>query len=146
MAADPWKKYDSFPYRMAGKFIDFQNDAFNMALFLSTSNANDPTKAMYSDLTHEVASAFGYTTGGVGLTGVTLSVSGPTVKWTSGNGIWTAFGGSIVCRYAVIYDMTTGDLVCWSLLDNTPADITVTAGSVLTVQIASGGIYTITGM
>ncbi|HKT90091.1 MAG TPA: hypothetical protein VJQ59_16720 [Candidatus Sulfotelmatobacter sp.] len=144
MAADPWKKYDSFPYRMAGKFMDFQNDAFKMALFTSASNASDPTKSVYSDLTGEVAAGFGYTTGGVALSGVTLSVSGATVKWTSGNGVWTASGGAIVCRYATIYDTTTGDLVCWSLLNNTPADVTAT--SVFTVQIATGGIYIITGM
>lgn len=146
MAADAWKKYNSFPYRMAGKFLDFQNNTFNMALFTSASNANDPTRTTYSALTNEVSNANGYTTGGVALTGVSLTQVTSTVTWTTGNATWNATGAGITCRYAVIYDATTGDLVCWSLLDNTPADVVVTAGNPLNLQINSSGVYTITGM
>jgi hypothetical protein len=53
---------------------------------------------------------------------------------------WTASGGSIVARFAVIYEVT-GNVVCYCLLDSTPADVTVTTGNTLTVQIAAGGVF-----
>ncbi len=148
MATDAWKKYNTFPFHTLEKLIDFRGagDTFKMALFTSASNANDPTVATYGALTNEVASANGYTTGGVTLSGVTLSQSTSTVTWTTANAAWTASGGSIVCRYAVIYDSTTGDAICWSLLDNTPANVTTTDGNTLTIQISPSGVFTVTGM
>jgi hypothetical protein len=146
MAANPWKKYNRFPFRTAGKNINFATDTFKMALFTSSSNANDPTQTTYSGLSNELATANGYTVGGVTLASVSLTQVGPTVTWKTGNGAWTAAGGSIVCRYAVIYDSTTGDAICWALLDNTPADVTTTSGNTLTVQIDTNGVFTISGM
>jgi hypothetical protein len=146
MAANPWKKYNSFPFRMAGKHIDFSGDTFKMALFTSAGNASNPTQTTYGSLTGELPTANGYTVGGVTLTGVSLTQATATVTWATGNATWTASGGSLVFRYAVIYDSTTGDVICWALLDNTPADITVTSGNSFTVQINTLGVYTITGM
>jgi hypothetical protein len=59
---------------------------------------------------------------------------------------WNASGGSITARRAIIYDdtATNDDLVASILLDNTPADVTATAGNPLTLQWNASGIFTST--
>ena len=55
---------------------------------------------------------------------------------------WTASGGSIVARYAVIYEVG-GNVLCYCLLDSTPADVTVTDTNTLTVTINASGLFTL---
>jgi hypothetical protein len=62
--------------------------------------------------------------------------------------VFTASGGSITARYAVIDDDTVttpvaDPLVCYSLLDNSPADLTATDGNTFTVQMNASGIFTL---
>ena len=56
--------------------------------------------------------------------------------------VWTAAGGSIVARYAVIYE-SAGNVLCYCLLDATPADVTVTDTYTLTVALNASGIFTL---
>ncbi len=71
-----------------------------------------------------------------------------SVKFDVDDVVWTAGAVSIVARYAVIYDDThaTDALVCWALLDNSPANVTATTGNTLTVAIHANGVFAITGM
>lgn len=148
MAADAWKAYNSFRKNVGDGLIDLDTHTFNVALFLSASNANDVAQTVYTALTSEHANASGYLTGGAALTGVTWNYSGTTATFDFTDPTWTASGGSIICRYAVIYDDTAAGkpLVCFSLLDNSPADVTVTAGNPLTLTINASGCFTLTGM
>jgi hypothetical protein len=55
-----------------------------------------------------------------------------------------------VARYAVIYvDATVNSIVkpllCVSLLDTAPANVTATNGNTLTVAINASGVFTLTG-
>lgn len=150
MAADAWKKYESFPEYMGDGTIDMDGHTFKMALYLSTSNAATvTTNTVKADLTNEHANNNGYTTGGVTVA-ATWTHSGGTTTFDVADGSWTASGGSIVARFAVIYDDTPSSpadpLVCYSLLDNTPANVTATDGNILTVQIHASGVFTVTGM
>lgn len=149
MAANAWVKYDSFPERMGNKVFEMDTDAFYMALYLSTSNAATTSNNNKADLTNEHANANGYTTGGTSIT-PTWSYSGGTTTWDTTDAQWTASGGSIVARFAVIWDDTptspADPLLCYSLLDNAPADVTVTDGNTLTIQINGSGVFTVTGM
>jgi hypothetical protein len=43
----------------------------------------------------------------------------------------------------VIYDATTGDLLAYCLLDSAPADVSVTAGDTLTIEMSTGGLFTL---
>ena len=114
-------------------------DTYKMALFLSTSDLGAATTT-YAAVTNEHANANGYTTGG---TAVTLSKSGTTtVTFDSTDATWTASGGSIVARFAAVYEVA-GSVVCYCLLDSTPADVTVTTGNTLTVQIHASGAFTL---
>lgn len=150
MAATAWRKYESFPIFLGDGTIDLDTHTFKVALFQSTSNAATvTTNQFYGDLTNEVANANGYTTGGVTLTGVSWTKTGGTSTWDfSGDPSWTAAGGNIVARFAVIYDNTTGSkhLVAYCILDSTPADITVSNGVTFTLTLNASGIFTVTGM
>lgn len=144
MAADAWKIYDSFKEKMADGTLDLDNNTFKCALFTSSLTPSQ-TDDLYSALTGEVAEAFGYTTGGETLTTVTWVESGGTVTFDSDDISWNATGGSLVARYAIIYESSTSQLVAMSLLDNTPADVTVTDGNTLLIQIDPSGIFTLSG-
>lgn len=139
MAAGTW----TFPTAAktsltTGTFLDA--DSYKIALFLSTSNIGSGSTT-YAGLTNEHANANGYTTGG---NAVTLSRSGTsTVTFdTTDPAVWTASGGSIIARYAVLYEVG-GNVLCYCLLDSTPADVTVTTGNTLTLTISASGVFTL---
>lgn len=138
MAAGAWTFTSEGRSRLrTGEWID--GDTYKMALFLSTSNIG-PASTTYAALTSEHANANGYTTGGVS---VTISSSGTTTLTVdSTDAVWTASGGSIVARFAVIYEVG-GRVMCYCLLDSTPADVTVTDGNTLTVAIHANGVFTL---
>ncbi len=146
MAAGAWQIYNEFKLTLCEKVMDLSADSFKMALLLSTSNAGSVSlaTAQYATLTNELTTLHGYTLGGAAITR-TLSASGATITFTSTNPSWTASGGTLTARFAVIYDNTSTnkDLVCYCLLDSTPADVSVTSGNVLTVQINAAGIFTL---
>ena len=147
MAADNWKRYHSFPEYMGDGTIDMDGDTFNVALFLSTSDCDTLTETVYGGLTNEHANANGYTTKGQALDSVTWVTSTITTTFDSANEVFTASGGSIVARFAVIFSDTAAsdELVCYSLLDNSPADVMATNGNTLTIAMHASGIMTITG-
>lgn len=146
-AAGRWKLYNSFKKKVADGTIDLDTHTFKCALFLSTSNCDTLTHDELVDLTNQHANANGYTTGGVTLTGVTWVTSGGTTTFDCDNPSWTASGGPITARFAVIYDDTaTGDpLVCVCLLDTAPADATAPDGNPFTITINAAGVFTFSG-
>lgn len=121
-----------------GTFLDA--DVYKIALFLSTSNIG-AASTTYAALTNEHANANGYTTGG---NAVTMSRTGTTTVTvdTTDPAVWTASGGSITARFAVLYEVA-GNVVAYALLDSTPADVTATAGNTLTVSINAAGVFTL---
>ena len=120
--------------------FDIDSDSWKMALFLSTSNIG-AASTTYAGLTNEHANANGYTTGGIA---VTLTLAGTTTVTVdiSVDPVWTASGGSIVARFAVIYEVS-GNVLCYCLLDSTPANVTVQAGLTLSVVTNANGIFTV---
>lgn len=148
MAANAWDFYNEFTEYIGDGTIDLDADTFNLGLYLSTSNAATLTLSGRAAVTNQHASANGYTQPGSALGSVTWIRSGGTTTIDSADEVFTASGGSIVCRFAVIDDDTvsspvTDPLVCYSLLDNTPADITATDGNTLTIAIDGSGIFTL---
>ena len=140
MAASAW----TFPnsqrtYLLNGTF-DLDTDTFLMALFLSTSDIG-AASTTYAAVTNQHANANGYTTGGSSIGQFTLSGT-TTVTVDCTDETWTASGGSIIARFAVIYE-SAGNVLCYSTLDTTPADVTATTGNTLTVQINASGVFTL---
>lgn len=148
MAADAWVIHNKFKEYMGDGTVDLDADTFNMILLLSTSNIATTSVDGYAAVTNEVATANGYTQGGV-VVAATWVESAGTVTFDCDNGVWTASGGSITARFAAIYDDTVAapvadPVMCHSLLDNTPQDVTATDGNTFTVQISASGVFSLT--
>ena len=151
MAAGKWKMYESAKLAWANGTIDFDSHSFKINLYLSTSNANTLTAAtitQLSDITNQVATAFGYTQNTKAVTITTANSSGTITIDETTNPVWTASGGSITARFAVIYDDThANDMpICVCLLDTTPADVTATDGNTFTITMNASGVFTASGM
>jgi hypothetical protein len=115
----------------------------------SSSYTFAATHQVYADLTNELSTANGYTNGGAALGSVTFSRSGNVTTFDAADTVWTASGGSIVARRAVIraigtFNSQVDPLVASILLDTTPGDVTTTTGNTLTLQWNASGLYTIT--
>lgn len=138
MAAGNWTFTNAARTAILDGTFDFDSDSFKVALFLSTSNIGAASTA-YAGVTNEHANANGYTTGGIA---VTLALSGTTTVKVdfSVDPVWTASGGNITARYAVLYEVG-GNVVAYCLLDSTPADVTATDGNTLTVAAHANGVF-----
>lgn len=151
-AADKWLVYDTFKEYISGTVVldGATPDALKCALFLSTSNAATLTHDAFADLTNEHAAGSGYTAGGETLTTLAWSDTAGTTTLDTDDVAWTAAGGSITARFAVIYANVTRNgvvspLICYSLLDNTPLDVTATDGNILSITMHTSGILTLSG-
>jgi hypothetical protein len=138
MAAGAWV----FTNNSLNKFNEgafLTSDSYKIGLFLSTSNIG-ASSTTYAGVTNEHANSFGYTTGG---NAVTLSKSGTsTITFDATDpAVWTASGGSIVARFAVLYEVS-GDVLAYCLLESPAADVTVTTGNTLTLTINASGVFT----
>lgn len=104
--------------------------------------------SVYANLTNELSTANGYTNGGASLASITWGQTGGTATFDAADTVWTASGGSIVARRAVLRVVGTinsqvDPLILSVLLDTTPADVTATAGNTLTLQWNASGIFTL---
>lgn len=132
------------------KVLDPAN-SFKMALVASTWTPANSTDEIFGDVTNELATANGYTAGGLALSSVALTQTAGVVKFTSAAAVWTASGGSIAAwRRGVVYAVGTlngkvNPLVGHFLGDSTPADIpATTSGNTLTVTPNASGIVSAT--
>jgi len=140
MAAGTWTFPNSARTDLLNGTFDIDTDSYKCALFLSTSNIG-AASTTYAGLTNEVAQANGYTTGGIA---VVLTLAGTTTVTVDiqTDPVWTASGGPITARFAVIYEVA-GRVLCYALLDSTPADVTATDGNTLTVAANASGVFTL---
>jgi hypothetical protein len=104
--------------------------------------------SVYADLTNELATALGYTNGGASLASIAWGQSGGTATFDADDTAWTASGGSIVARRAVLRVVGTinsqvDPLILSILLDSSPADVTCTDGNSLTMIWNALGIFTL---
>jgi len=140
MAATAWTVFDNW-MDVSRRTVDFDSDAFKMALYNSSKTFDTATDTTYTSLTttDEVADGTGYTRPGKALTNVTWTKESAGVYvFNCDDAIWSAEGNGIVAKYAVIYNSTTDDLVAYSQLDDN--DITANSGITFAVG-TSAGIY-----
>jgi hypothetical protein len=140
MAAGTWTFTNGGRTKLLDGTFDIDTDTWKMALFLSTSNIG-VASTTYAGVTNEVGNAFGYTTGGIAIVLTLAGTSTVTVDITT-DPVWTAAGGSITARFAVIYEVG-GNVLCYALLDSTPADVTATDTNTLTVAANVSGVFTL---
>ncbi len=141
MAAGAWTFPNGARTDLLNGTFDLDTDTFLMGLFLSTSNIG-AASTTYAGVTNEHANANGYTTGGISMGALTLAGTTTVTVDDPVDPVWTASGGSIIARFAVIYE-SGGRVLCYCLLDNTPADVTATTGNTLTVALHASGIFTL---
>lgn len=139
MAAGNWTFPNAARTSLLDGSFDLDTDTFKIALF--TSAWDGPGATTYAT-TNEVATAYGYTQGGITINQLTLSGTTTVTVDNSAAIVWTASGGSIVARYAAIYE-NAGKFLCYCLLDSSPADVTTADGSTLTITMSDSGIFTL---
>ena len=149
MAADNWQIFDSAKEKIGDGTVDLDTHSFKVALWTSTTppGQTDDSYTTVAATGGEVANGSGYTTGGWPVTGVTWVEAAGTVTFDMDNPTWTMSGASLTCRYAVLYDDSDASksLIAESLLNNTPGDIVIADGDTLEIQIAAGGVFTVSG-
>jgi hypothetical protein len=147
MAAGNWIMFDSAKEFIGDGSIDLDTDTFKCVLCTASYTPNRSTQSDYGDVSNELTTGAGYTSGGATLTNVAWGQVSGTATFDCEDIAWTASGGPIgPCRVAVIYDDTSsGDLLlCYCVLDS--SDVTVTDGNDLTIQIHTSGVFTLAGM
>ena len=140
-AAGAWTFTNQSRTDMLNGTMDFDTNTFLCALFLSTSNLGAATTT-YAGVTNEHANANGYTTGGISMGTLTLAGTTTVTVDDPADLVWTASGGSITARFAALYK-SASNVVCYCLLDSTPADVTATSGNTLTIALSASGIFTL---
>jgi len=136
--------FENFRKTLGDGTIDLDSHVFKLQLHSSSFTPNVSTMQVRADLTGELSTANGYTSGGASLASITWTKSGATVTWDAADTVFTATGAGITARYGVILDDSTAskDLVGYILLDTAPADVTATAGNTMTFQWNAAGIFT----
>src|SRR3972149_9002791 len=138
MAATAWTFTNGGRTSLLDGTFDLNTDTFLIALFLSTSDIG-AASTTYALVTNEHANANGYTTGGISLGPLTLAGTTTVTVDDPADAVWTASGGSITARFAVIYE-SAGNVLCYCLLDSTPADVTATTRNTLTIALHEKGV------
>lgn len=131
MAAGTWQFTNAARTNLLNGTHDIDSDSWKVALVTSSSNIGASTTT-WAGVTNEVANGNGYTTGGQSVTLVLTGTTSVTCTFSS-NPVWTASGSGITARWAVLYEVG-GAVLAYVLLDNTPADVTASAGNTLTVD------------
>ena len=143
-ASGPWTWLNKAIGKPFDGTMDLDSHAFKIAL-LNATQSIDATfvgasgNAQYGDLTGELATASGYTNGGLALSGLSVGVSGAGSRvWTASDASW-ALSGSIAFKYGIIWDDTLAnkDLLCF--FDVNPGGGTIsTSVNPLVIALSTG--------
>ena len=147
MAADAWEVYDVFMDQVMAEGHSMSGDNVQCALMYSSYTPATSTDTTFDVIdANEHATTHGYTAGGLSVPCTVATTAGVLTLDSGTNPVWTASGGTISVRHAVLYNgtTTTNNLIAYSLLDNSPADVSATDGNTLTVTHSSAGIFTVT--
>lgn len=141
MPAGVWTFTNSTRTNILNGTFDLDSDSFKCALVTSSSNIST-SSTTWAGVTNEVANGNGYTTGGVTVSPLALAgTTSVTVKFGT-NPSWTASSSGITARWAVVYEVG-GNVLCFCLLDNTPANVVVSSGNTLTIDGTTTALFTL---
>lgn len=124
--------------------VDFDAATYKLTLHTSTFTPNVDTMTFQSDLTNEVASGSGYTTGGVTLSGLALTYDATSdqVRWDFTDPAWT-FTGAVSWRYGVVWIDTAGASTTDPLMFLLDWGTTNTVSTAYTLTLDPAGLYAI---
>lgn len=128
--------------------INWSSDTIKCAL-LTSSYTPSLSHQFFSDVSASQVSSTGtgYTAGGATLGSKSVGANGNTYTARAAATQWTAGASGLTARYAVVYKDTgtasSSPLICYVLLDTTPADCTATSGGTFTItwDATNGVIY-----
>jgi hypothetical protein len=125
---------------MLNAAIDWDTDTVKVTLHTSAMTPNQDTWDFYDDVTNELATAGGYTAGGLSLTNKTRTYDTATneVRLDADDPSWTS--ATFTCRYAVFRKARGGAASADELIGyiNFGADETVASGTFTIVLDATG--------
>ncbi|NLC72126.1 MAG: hypothetical protein GX751_12310 [Desulfuromonadaceae bacterium] len=130
--------YHHTPQRLVDGSIDLDSDPIKVAL-VDSNYVFDPTDTSYSDISaNEIAGGNGYAAGGAALANKAVTQSSGAMKWDADDVTWTNLTATF--RRAILYVADgVNNYLLWSyLLDDTPADITVTNTDYTLIVNAAG--------
>ena len=141
MDAGAWTFTNASRTSLLDGTFDLDTDTWKMALFLSTSNLG-AASTTFAGVTNEVGTTnTGYSAGGES---ITLALTGTTTVKVDidTDPVWTAGSAGLTARFACIYEVG-GNVLCYCLLDETPADVSVASGNTLTVATHTDGVFSL---
>lgn len=144
--------YGNFPAIALGKdgatqAVNWLTDTIKVALTTSAYTPNQDSHDYYNDLTNELSTANGYTSGGVTLGSKTVTYDSGTneSRFDAADAQWTSTGAGFTARTYVVYKSTgvagTSTLIGY---DSFASDQTASGGGTLTIQWAADGVFKIT--
>lgn len=124
--------------------IDWISDTIKATLHTTTYVPNIDTNEVFADATNELATANGYTAGGVTLANKTVSynATGNVSTFSADDFSWTASGGDLVFRYVVFWRDSTVDPLIGFLDQTGSGNFTLSNGNTYTVDITASGLFT----
>lgn len=148
-AQGAWTWFDRALLKIATGVINLNSDSFKMALCgnaqtLTALFVGSSADARYADLTAELATANGYTVGGVSLSSLSLARGAANqVIFTSASAAWTFTGGGVTFKYAVIYDNTGAnkDLLGYVDMDTGGGTVSPVVGITFNPDPTYGWLY-----
>lgn len=146
MAAGNWIMYDSAKASIGSGLFDMDGHTFKIILTSNSYTPNRATQTVLADVTNQLSTANGYTSGGATLASVTWGQTSGTATFDAADPAWTASGGDIgPFRIAVIYNDTAASdpLLCYCVLHS--ADLTILNGQTGTIALNASGILTLSG-
>lgn len=135
--------YHSFKLKALQGKIDLSTHTIKAILATSTYTPSPSSHTEYANVTNELATANGYTAGGISLANIVLSLTSGVVKFDADDIFWSAVVSNIgPARYLILYDDTvTGDPLI-AFIDF-GEDKTAGVGTDFKANWASGGIITL---
>ena len=125
--------------------IDWDSDTVMVAM-LNSSYTLNAAHSIFADVSaNEVAAGSGYSTGGVALANKSVTLAGAVAKYIADPATWSSITKTY--RWLAIYSLKTENgvvnpLIALILVDNTPADVVITAAD-YSVQWNANGIFTL---
>lgn len=145
MSVGPWTWFNKAIGKPFDGTMNLNSHGFK-AVLLGSAQALDATfvgasgNCQYSDLTAELATANGYTNGGLALSG--LSIASPSAGsrlWSAADLSWT-LTGSISFKYCALFDNTAANKDLIGFADFNVGGTTVLASISPLVIVTSAGI------
>lgn len=145
MASGAWILFNSFRAWEGDGTFDLDTDADYKVCLLTAAWTPDVTKSLYSELTNELPTAGGYTSGGNAFTQSYVQ-NGASVTLGGTLPSFAASGATLAFRYAVLYKNSTSNghvkpLIAYCDLETTlaaGANLSLTAGATGTLSNPNG--------